>query len=339
MHITSTINAKTQSTDDIPVVLVRLEGNNKFLPRPETYKEMQRLVRDHYEIDSRAGLQFEVSTWDVCAGRDVEVTEAAYPFLAPLLDIVSVVVVEAGRDRAMPTPSATPPLSGDDEIEDEQVVREHLEPERSPGRATESPPRRVPKVEPEDESERRVQSRYDNEGDADGSVSVQDDEEEDAPHARQVLDREFPSARVQAKAKAAPKPRGEPSKTPLAPAPVPGKSRGAANRSEDTAKSSDTDERFKVYIEGPLPHHKADFMTRGGHLVRKVLSGVCKTFELDIEHSRLMLVVPMPDEDGEMVEHLFECANDETIARSGVKPDSKLVVRNIEHDELDEDED
>jgi hypothetical protein len=52
-----------------------------------------------------------------------------------------------------------------------------------------------------------------------------------------------------------------------------------------------------------------------------------------------MLVVPMPDEDGEMVEHLFECANDETIARSGVKPDSKLVVRNIEHDELDEDED
>jgi hypothetical protein len=127
--------------------------------------------------------------------------------------------------------------------------------------------------------------------------------------------------------------------------------------SEDTAKSSDTDERFKVYIEGPLPHHKADFMTRGGHLVRKVLSGVCKTFELDIEQfvsrpffdgafliyrsfsSRLMLVVPMPDEDGEMVEHLFECANDETIARSGVKPDSKLVVRNIEHDELDEDED
>lgn len=60
-------------------------------------QEMQRLVRDHYEIDSRAGLQFEVSTWDVCAGRDVEVTEAAYPFLAPLLDIVSVVVVEAGR--------------------------------------------------------------------------------------------------------------------------------------------------------------------------------------------------------------------------------------------------
>lgn len=131
----------------------------------------------------------------------------------------------------MPTPSATPPLSGDDEIEDEQVVQEHLEPERSPGRATESPPRRVPKVEPEDESERRVQSRYDNEDDADGSVSVQDDEEEeDAPHTRQVLDREFPSARVQAKAKAAPKPRGEPSKAPLAPAPVPGKSRGAANR-------------------------------------------------------------------------------------------------------------
>ncbi|KAJ6546868.1 hypothetical protein B0H19DRAFT_244263 [Mycena capillaripes] len=345
MHIISTINAKTQSSDDIPVVLITLEGKSKFLPRPETYKEMQRLVRAHYEVDSRAGLQFEVSTWDVCAGQSVELTEAAYPLLAPLLDSVSAVVVSAGR--GMPTPSVTPSRRGDEEIEDELAVREHLQPEPSHGRAPESPPRRVPKVESEDEEDaRRVQSRY--EDDADGSISVHDDqgedEEEDAPHARRVLNKEFPSERIQAKAaKAAPKGRGESSRA--QPAPVPSKSRSAAHHSDDTAvepskaaSGSNTDERFKVYVTGPRPEHKAEFTTRGGHLVRKVLNGVCKTFKLDPERAKLMLCVSMPDEDGERVEDcLFECANDETIARSGVKPDSRLVVR-IE-EELDEDED
>ncbi|KAJ7684474.1 hypothetical protein DFH06DRAFT_969141 [Mycena polygramma] len=99
MHIISTINPKTQSADDVPVVLITLEGKSKFLPRPETYKEMQRLVRNHYDIDANVGLQFEVSSWDVCDGKSVEVTEAAYPLLAPLLDSVSTVVVQAGTSR------------------------------------------------------------------------------------------------------------------------------------------------------------------------------------------------------------------------------------------------
>lgn len=61
---------------------------------------MQRLVRNHYDIDAHAGLQFEVSSWDVCHGKSVEVTEAAYPLLAPLLDSVSAVVVQAGKSCA-----------------------------------------------------------------------------------------------------------------------------------------------------------------------------------------------------------------------------------------------
>lgn len=112
MHIISTINPNTRSEDDIPVVLVSLGGKSKFLPRSKTYKvcrystpippptfnqplaqEMQSLVRTHYDLDPRAALQFEVSTWDVCAGQNVEVTEGAYAFLAPLLDSVSVLVV------------------------------------------------------------------------------------------------------------------------------------------------------------------------------------------------------------------------------------------------------
>ncbi|KAJ7144922.1 hypothetical protein C8R43DRAFT_891098 [Mycena crocata] len=97
MHIISTINAKTQSTEDVPVVLVNLGGKRKFLPRAETYKEMQRLVRYHYNIESSStALHFEVSSWDVCDGENVEVTEGAYGMLAPLLDRVSVVVAESG---------------------------------------------------------------------------------------------------------------------------------------------------------------------------------------------------------------------------------------------------
>jgi hypothetical protein len=57
---------------------------------------MDHLVRDYFQVDSRAGLKFEVSSWDVCGGQNVEVTEAAYPFLAPLLDRVSIVVVPDG---------------------------------------------------------------------------------------------------------------------------------------------------------------------------------------------------------------------------------------------------
>ncbi|KAF7353760.1 Zn(2)-C6 fungal-type domain-containing protein [Mycena venus] len=369
MHITSTINSRTQSIDDIPVILVNLEGKTKFLPRPEKYEELDRLVRDYYTVDTRAGLHFEVCSWDVCAGQNVEVTEAAYPFLAPLLDSVSVVVVQDGRARVMPTPSATPPLRGDDEIEDEQAVRDHLaESESSHGRATESPPCRVPKVESEDE-EVFVGSRY-GDDDGDRSVHVDDDdgdddeeaEEEDAPHARQVLNQEFPSERKQAKrkvvrdeeedapqprvakqefpsertsskTKAPPKPRAESSKAPTA------KSRGAASRSDDTAESShvDADERFKVYVSGPRPEHRAEFMTRGGHLVKKVLSGVCRTFDLDMAHAKLMLCMQLPNEHGENEVVQFECANDDTVARSGIKPNAKLIVR-VEREVYDDEE-
>ncbi|KAF8191539.1 hypothetical protein K438DRAFT_1830690 [Mycena galopus ATCC 62051] len=410
MHIVSTVT-KTQATD-VPVVLITLDGNRKFLPRPETYEAMDRLVREHYQVDSHAGLKFEVSCWDVCAGQSVEVTEAAYPLLVPLLDSVSVVVVQGGRHRAMPTPSATPSLR-EDEIEDsdEQAVREHLAaaPEPSSGRATESPPRRAPKVESEDDEEVFVGSRYCS--DADRSVSLHDDddeeedeEEEDAPHARQVLSKEFPSAKRRAKSRVVPddedeleeevpsahqvvrkevaserkqakgkvvqgdedereppaparivkqEPLGEkPQVKPLRTTPKPhaesskaaaaAKSREPTNRPDDTAESSRVasvkDERFKVYISGPRPEHKAEFMTRGGHVVRKVLAGACKTFDLDLEHAKLMVCTPIPNDDGVIEMAQFECEKGETIARSGVVPNSKLVVR-IEYGDEDEDED
>ncbi|KAJ7253382.1 hypothetical protein B0H12DRAFT_1219225 [Mycena haematopus] len=403
MHISSTI---TKTQGDIPVVLITLDGNRKFLPRPETYEEMDRLVREHYQVDSRTRLQFEVSSWDVCAGQSAEVTEAAYPLLVPLLDSVSAVVVQGVRHRAMPSPSATPPLPAEDEIEDEQTVQDHLA-ESHHGRGTESPARRAPNVESEDEEVfvgsmygddevDRLDRENEDDGDEEEEEEEEDELEEDAPHARQVLNKEFPSGSKQAKrkvvqddeeqedvppmrqvpskalpaerkpgkgkvvqeedevpsprpvkqepleekpqvkAKAAPKPHAESSKAPTPKAP---KSRGLANRSADTAESSHgasgIDERFKVHIKGPRPGDKAEFMTRGGHIVGKVLAGACKTFNLDIDHAKLMLCMPMV-EDGEIQMVHFECDRDETVARSGISPNSKLIVR-VEYEDAEED--
>ncbi|KAJ7491109.1 hypothetical protein FB451DRAFT_1552634 [Mycena latifolia] len=335
MHLISTINPKTQSVDDVPVVLVNLEGKRKFLPRPETHEDLQRLVRAHYGIDPHAALLFEVSTWDVCAGQNVEVTEAAYALLAPFMDNISV-VVESGRDRVMPTPSATPPLHRDD-AEDEQSVREQLEQEFFHVHPTETPSRRAatrpPKVESEEEEEVMFERYGERHMDA---TSVQDDEKED--HARQVPKKESRIQNVQPKEEPMPKERGETSKR----KPV-SKPREAATRSDYTSESSQQtttaeEERFNVLVSGPRSDHKErEFKTRGGHLVRKVLDGACKTFELDANRAKLMLYVPMLDDDGEETVAEFECDNEETMARSGVKPYSRLVVRLVEDEEEEED--
>lgn len=43
----------------------------------------------------------------------------------------------------------------------------------------------------------------------------------------------------------------------------------------------DPEARFNVIIRGPGPDQEAEFKTRGKHLVKKVLAGACKTFQLD----------------------------------------------------------
>ncbi|KAJ7084789.1 hypothetical protein B0H15DRAFT_847594 [Mycena belliarum] len=305
MHIISTINAKIQSVDDVPVVLVSLEGKRKFLPRPETYKEMQRLVRMHYEVDPLAVLQLHVSTWDVCGGENVEVTEAAYALLAPFLESVSI-IVSTRYDRSMPTPSTTPSLRGGDETDDGLSVRERMEREKNPPRAPESQSRPVaahrPKVESEDEEEVLVQSRY-----------------------RQAPKKEF---QVKQEPRAlAPKEHDT--------------SQAKSSRSVDTAEASttsDADTHFHVLVSGPGERcQEREFKTRGGHRVSKVLAGVCKTFKLDPDRAKLMLCVPMVDEGEETVAYI-ECANDETMSRSGVKPGSRLVVRPDDDEEEEEEE-
>lgn len=46
---------------------------------------------------------------------------------------------------------------------------------------------------------------------------------------------------------------------------------------------SDENKRFSISVMGPRPTHRAEFKTRGKHLVKKVLVAACKTFGLDYE--------------------------------------------------------
>ncbi|KAJ7221567.1 hypothetical protein GGX14DRAFT_430181, partial [Mycena pura] len=366
MHLISTINAKTQATEDVSVLLVNLDGERKFLPRPETYKDLQRIVRSHYEIDSRAVLKFNVSTLDVCEGQDAEVTESAYPSLAPFLDVISVVIGAPGRDGGMRTPAATPPLPVHADSEDQEDVQP--EPGSSTSRRPENTSSRVESDTDTEDEEVFAGSRY-GADDASDSASTQDDDDEeddDAPHTRRVLNSEFPAQLPRVKAEPVPaqlprvKAEPESQRTPtrreetpranthaLAPT---GSSRAAgasldrtdstASRDTvpdgaaaaldrvDSAASRDTrrsDARFKIYITGPRRNDRAEFMTRRGHSVRKVLAGACKTFGLDEDRARLMLCVRIP-EDGEMQVHHVECNKDETVAQSGVMARSELVV-------------
>ncbi|ESK95267.1 hypothetical protein Moror_4025 [Moniliophthora roreri MCA 2997] len=99
------------------------------------------------------------------------------------------------------------------------------------------------------------------------------------------------------------------------------------------------DGRFKVYIEGPKKRHRAEFMTKSRHTVKKVLAGACKTFRLDAAQAHLEHHIT--DEDDSDIETYVKCKSDETIGKAGIKPGARLrvVVRGFEDEEDDEEED
>ncbi|KAL0065513.1 hypothetical protein AAF712_007423 [Marasmius tenuissimus] len=96
------------------------------------------------------------------------------------------------------------------------------------------------------------------------------------------------------------------------------------------------DGRFKIFISGPKRSHRAEFMTKDRHKMKKVLTGACKTFKLDPERSRLELLVVKEDDGGDIY---IPCVGEETVGRAGVKPGSELKVVVEDGDELDDEDD
>ncbi|KIY51473.1 hypothetical protein FISHEDRAFT_70705 [Fistulina hepatica ATCC 64428] len=106
------------------------------------------------------------------------------------------------------------------------------------------------------------------------------------------------------------------------PAPLPPRQEEVApSSSQPTAE----DPRFKITVEGPGQDDRGEFNTRGGHAVRKVLMGACRTFGLDHHRAELYLC----EELGDDCETQVLCDVNATIAAAGVKPGDRLIVKMI----------
>ncbi|KAG6810323.1 hypothetical protein H0H92_012412 [Tricholoma furcatifolium] len=82
------------------------------------------------------------------------------------------------------------------------------------------------------------------------------------------------------------------------------------------------DARFMVTVYGPREDQAAEFKTRAGHKVKKVLESVCKTFGVPHERARLVLEVNVKGE-----QWLRECHPDETMGNCGVVDESRLLLQ------------
>ncbi|KAG6880093.1 hypothetical protein C0992_006367 [Termitomyces sp. T32_za158] len=81
------------------------------------------------------------------------------------------------------------------------------------------------------------------------------------------------------------------------------------------------EKRFMVTVYGPRNGQGADFRTRGGHKIRKVLESACKTFQLPFERSQLVLEVEHEDVTQ------YYCDPDETVGACGIDTDTRLLVQ------------
>jgi hypothetical protein len=111
MHITSTINPLTASSDDIPVLLLCYQKTRKFIARPKRYavctilmslqltfkkksnpQDLVRIASKKLALDPDAVITFQISTLDICRGHSVELDESAYQVMCTALDELTVVV-------------------------------------------------------------------------------------------------------------------------------------------------------------------------------------------------------------------------------------------------------
>ncbi|KAJ7578249.1 hypothetical protein C8J56DRAFT_969502 [Mycena floridula] len=255
-----------------------------------------------------------VSSLNICNGVDVEIGREVYETVAPFLDELKVVerggiAVERLKEQQQDNKTAAPV----DTLTENEEEEEMIEAQNTLMMTT------------QDEPELSFDAAQDDGNDAGDEEELEEEEEHtdenerSSDHWEHVVSapsvKKEPSPRVQ-------KIKREP--TDITHEPVTGIT---------TQAKALTDERFKVYISGPLPGQMAEFMTRGGHLVRKVLSGACKTFGLDPHGARLMVIISA---DGLEEEHRFECENEETMARAGVEPGMHLVIETMdEEDDLE----
>ncbi|KAJ7062924.1 hypothetical protein C8F01DRAFT_1082504 [Mycena amicta] len=303
MHLSSTINPGTR-LEDVAVVVVALDGKRKFISRPPSYKDLQRLIRSYFGLDEQTLLVLHVSTLDVCGGQDVELTEGAYPLLAPVLDLVSASVV-ADANPGIRTPAATPPVSADEEEDDDDATanetdRLNDEPTQNDTHNAEvAAILRTVKQESDDE-EVFVGSRFGGDSDAEEDSHPEkplssarrvkaergnDEEEQETKPLRlqrSPKKQQKPTSRNDGSDTEAstPKARAKTAQRPNVSPPIAGPStlRTGANltRVDTTATTSSEHssaeaERFKITLISGKSGASKEFKTRGSHTVEKIL--------------------------------------------------------------------
>ncbi|CAA7263129.1 unnamed protein product [Cyclocybe aegerita] len=365
MHLRSTINQLTTSNGNVPVAIFNYERKRKFIQISESYEETIQRVSSSFGIKEAQPrvLVLRTSAIDACRGEEVEIDPSAYPHLLSVLGEVTVVLEErenvpvpgnglpkVGGNNPLPTPSATP-LVGSVQVQVDVAVAGP-----SNAKAAEAPPKEKNKPVPEEQ-----QGYFDAEP---PEEEYEDEEEllraqEEAPlkpaaggsRLLDKLDEIASQGEPQKKFKASmlppvvtntefPKPVKKEKVPHAEPSPA-----VETSSPRKAAAGAQSDDRFEITINGPAPNQSAQFKTRGKHVIKKVLAAACKTFDIDEQSARLFLLMSVPDDDGTVLTHEFECPPDDSIARCGIDKDAKLFVRFAKEvpgrraAEADEDED
>ncbi|KAF8883229.1 hypothetical protein BD779DRAFT_1674581 [Infundibulicybe gibba] len=334
MLIESTIQPSAIAPKNVPVVILALARpsshphipsvpaagtpavfDRAFVSLPETYMALRTIVCVTFSLPLHSGLSFTTNTLSVCRGEAIRITENAYPVMKDVLDVIRVEVVPLEeRERAMweekeeqelervwGAPRAEVEETDEDQEEyGEEEEREELEyvdvPATNSGREQQS---KQPLSVVSSNARARKQSQ-----------------------GTHVLSAKPATAKPRASLPAAAAGSASASGSPVPPSRHP--SPAAAPLTTPPAADPPKDLRFKIYISGPASPHHAEFMTRGAHPVRKVLSAACKTFGVEYNSARLMLTNPN-DDSTEEEETL--CPTQMTMGDCGVMAGSRLVVR------------
>ncbi|KAF8225259.1 hypothetical protein L208DRAFT_1408728 [Tricholoma matsutake] len=356
MYIASTINPLTKSLEDLPVLVLCYNQTRRFIARPKNYTDLVRVTSEKLALSPGTVPIFQIKTLDICRGHSIEVDESVYEVMSTALDelaVVADVVKHEEGTKSLQTQKAktqappTPPSSqreehpkGKDAIrngtarEGEKTSEIYPRDRESPLNKAltlfdnevvfeEEPEKEEPEVEAREEEE--LNDEWQENALGSGSNEKTPPEElEDISHSslKKTLDGPKNTSRKSI------------SVTVSSKLPTPGPSNSSLHSisSPSVEVKPDPEARFNVIIRGPGPDQEAEFKTRGKHLVKKVLAGACKTFQLDFAKAHLIV----PKMVNGNVDY-FDCPLDQTMARCGVESGKRYFIDMDEVDELQDD--
>ncbi|KAK0470804.1 hypothetical protein IW261DRAFT_921528 [Armillaria novae-zelandiae] len=352
MYLRSTNNSFAGPAEDVPVFLFCFEQRTVFMKRRETYEDMINALRIKFNIQDNASPVLRVSTLQICNAREIEVADDAYEVMAPFLDEINIVLVPRSNDKGkgrcvaedvspaltaqrMPTEIKRAPSVRTPKAAELFANDDHLTDEGSQGNEKSDAPQ--PPSSPSSHESGRSWQNVEESG-----IERRNARNPFKPDKSMVIVKQEMNEIVPPKA-------SEPSGLNTSPAK---KERPSGSRARNPSPSKeryeeppqaseqDLDEYFEVTIIGPQDR-RAILKARGRYQVKKVLRGVCRSFEIPFETARLIHIVRFVEDGIESMER-FECENDDTIASCGIKENAQLAVVQQEEEEeesYDEDDD